>query len=101
MLRRILRSLFNIHPTLDLHGMGVKEAIAVTERFLRDAVDAGDSQVRIIYGKGRGSPGGVGVLRGVIPRWLEGEGSVWVERYERDLDQSGDDGAVRIWLRSD
>jgi DNA-nicking Smr family endonuclease len=98
MLRGLLRSLFGLRPTLDLHGLGVPEAIAETERFLRAAAAAGEKEVRIIYGKGRGSPGGVGVLRAVIPRWLENEGAPLVRRIERDLDPTGDDGAVRVWL---
>ena len=97
--RRWLRWLFDLHPVLDLHGLGVKEALQETERFLREAATAGDSQVRIVYGKGHGTPGGVGVLRAVVPKWLENECATWVERYERDLDPSGDDGAVRVWLR--
>lgn len=98
-LRRLLHSLFDLHPVLDLHGLGVKEARAETERFLAEAVAAGESRVRIIYGKGRGSPGGVGVLRSLVPGWLGNEFSNWVERFERDLDPSGNDGAVRVWLR--
>lgn len=101
MLRRLLRSLFGLRPTLDLHGYGVKEALAATERFLRDAAAAGETEVRIIYGKGRGSPGGVGALRAVVPRWLDTDGAHLIRRYERDLDASGDDGAVRVWLRRD
>ena len=99
MLRALLRSLFGLTPTLDLHGLGVKEAVAETEHFLRQAREAGETQVRIVYGKGRRTPGGVGVLRGVIPHWLDEDGRDLVERYERDLDSSGDDGAVRVWLR--
>ncbi len=99
MLRALLRSLFGLTPTLDLHGLGVKEAVAETEHFLRQASEAGETQVRIVYGKGRRTPGGVGVLRGVIPHWLDEDGRDLVERYERDLDSSGDDGAVRVWLR--
>jgi DNA-nicking Smr family endonuclease len=98
-IRELLRSLFHLEPTLDLHGLAVKDAIAEAERFLADASAAGEERVRIVYGKGRHSPGGVGALRAVIPRWLDGEGACWVERWERDLDQSGDDGAVRVWLR--
>jgi len=98
-LRALLRSFFGLSPTLDLHGLGVKEAVAETERFLRAAAAAGEPQVRIVYGKGRGTPGGIGVLRAVIPRWLEQEGAPLVERWERDLDASGNDGAVRVWLR--
>lgn len=97
--RRLLHSLFDLHPVLDLHGLGVKEAREATERFLRDAAAAGESQVRIVYGKGRGTPGGIGVLRSVVPGWLANEYGHLVERFERDLDPSGDDGAVRVWLR--
>jgi DNA-nicking Smr family endonuclease len=99
MLRALLRSLFGLTPTLDLHGLGVAEAVAATELFLLEARGAGENQVRIVYGKGKRSPGGVGVLRGVIPHWLDERKGDLVERYERDLDASGDDGAVRVWLR--
>jgi DNA-nicking Smr family endonuclease len=97
--RRIVREALGVTPTLDLHGLGVREALEETERFVRHASAAGEPTVRIIYGKGHGSPGGRGVLRDVIPRWLEREGGEWVERYQRLPDASGADGAVRVWLR--
>ncbi len=97
--RLIIRGFFGITPTLDLHGLGVRDAIAATERFVRHAHAAHEPVVRIVYGKGHGSPGGRGVLRDVIPRWLEREGSTWVERYQRQPDASGADGAVQVWLR--
>jgi len=99
-LRHIVRAFFGITPTLDLHGLGVRDAIAETERFVRHAHAAGEPAVRIVYGKGHGSPGGRGVLRDVIPRWLEREGTVWVQRYQRLPDASGADGAVQVWLRA-
>lgn len=95
----MLFRLFGIVPTLDLHGFRVPEAIAATDRFLSEAVAAGESQVRIIYGKGRGTPGGLGVLRQAIPAWIEQNAMDRVERFERDLDASGNDGAMRLWLR--
>jgi DNA-nicking Smr family endonuclease len=98
--RAALRELFGIVPTLDLHGLGVKEALGETERFVREAHDAGVTRLRIIYGKGLGSPGGQGVLRDVIPRWLENEGRDWVERYERCPDASGMDGRADVWLKA-
>ncbi len=91
--------MFGLVPTLDLHGLGVRAAIAETERFVREAGAAGEREVRIVYGKGRGSPGGVGVLRAAIPAWLEQHGADLVERFERDLDRDGNDGAMRVWLR--
>jgi DNA-nicking Smr family endonuclease len=99
-LRSILRSLLGIVPTLDLHGLGVKQALAETERFLREAHESGASEVRIVYGKGRGSPGGIGVLRQAVPAWIEQHGHAWVDRFERQLDDTGHDGAMRVWLRA-
>jgi DNA-nicking Smr family endonuclease len=93
-IRLILREALGILPTLDLHGLGVKEALAETERFLREAQSQRMSSLRIVYGKGHGSPGGRGVLREVVPRWLEGEGHELIRRYERCPDASGADGAV-------
>jgi DNA-nicking Smr family endonuclease len=98
--RQTLRELFGIVPTLDLHGLGVRAAIEQTERFLRHAHTRGEPVVRIVYGKGHGSPGGRGVLRDVIPRWLERDGAALVERFERLPDASGGDGAAKVWLRS-
>ncbi len=98
--RCTLRELFGITPTLDLHGLGVREAVAEVERFLRQVQACGEPVVRIVYGKGHGSPGGKGVLRDVIPSWLAREGVGLVERYERLPDATGADGAVRVWLRA-
>jgi len=98
-LRHTLRTFFGIVPTLDLHGFGVRDALAITARFVRDAAAGGETVVRIVYGKGHGSPGGRGVLRDVIPHWLEHDGAAWVDRYERLPDASGADGSVKVWLR--
>jgi len=98
-IRARVREAFGILPTLDLHGLGVKDAVTETERFLREAQAHGVASVRIVYGKGRGSPGGRGVLREIVPRWLEREGSALVRRYERRPDASGMDGGVVVWVR--
>lgn len=98
-LRHTIRQFLGVTPTLDLHGFGVRDALAETERFVRHAQRLGEPVVRIVYGKGHGSPGGRGVLRDVVPRWLEREGAEWVERYQRLPDASGADGAVQVWLR--
>jgi DNA-nicking Smr family endonuclease len=88
-------------PTLDLHGLGVNDALAETERFLLAAQAGGEPVVRIVYGKGLRSPGGRGVLREVIPHWLENEGRQLVRDLERLPDHTGADGSVRVWLRLD
>jgi DNA-nicking Smr family endonuclease len=98
-LRHTIRQLLGIIPTLDLHGLGVHEAVEETERFLRHAQALGESVVRVVYGKGHGSPGQRGVLREVIPRWLEREGAALVDHFQRLPDASGADGSVQVWLR--
>jgi DNA-nicking Smr family endonuclease len=86
-------------PHLDLHGLGVRDAIAATERFLAEAHAAGIREVRIVYGKGRHSPDGRGVLREVIPRWLAGDGRQWVARADPEPDARGEDAAILVRLR--
>jgi len=88
-----------IVPTLDLHGLSVKEAIAETKAFLEMSQRGRIRQVRIVYGKGLGSPGGQGVLRQVIPSWFENEGSVYVESFQREVDALGGDGSVLVFLK--
>lgn len=87
-------------PTLDLHGLRVPAALAETRRFLEEMSAQGEREVRIVYGKGHGSPGGVGVLRQAIPGWLEQHGAPWVESFAREIDADGDDGAMRVRLRT-
>jgi len=55
--------------------------------------------VRIVYGKGKRSTGGRGVLREVVPRWLEKEGKHLVRDFARLPDHTGADGSVKVWLR--
>ena len=81
-------------------GLGVRDAIVETERFVAAMAARGEREIRVVYGKGRGSPGGVGVLRQAIPAWLEQHGAPWVERFEREIDADGNDGAMRVWLRA-
>lgn len=99
-LRAAIRDLLGVVPTLDLHGHGVREALEETARFLQHAQACGDRRVRIVYGKGYGSPRGRGVLREVVPRWLERDGAELVERYRRLPDPSGGDGSVEVWVRA-
>lgn len=88
-------------PVLDLHELGVRDAITATERFLADCAADGVTEARIVYGKGHGSPGGRGVLREVIPRWLGAEGRRWVASATPEPDASGGDGAIRVRFAPD
>ena len=98
-IRKLVRGALGLMPTLDLHGLGVQEALRETEAFLREAQEIGLASVRIVYGKGRRSAGGRGVLREVVPRWLDGDGRPYVRRWERRPDASGADGGMIVWVR--
>ena len=52
-----------------------------------------------MYGKGRHSPGGRGVLREVIPRWLASEGARYVVRATPVPDAFGEDATMLVRLR--
>ena len=98
-IRRLIRDALGIMPTLDLHGLGVKAALRETEKFLAEAQEECLGSVRIVYGKGKRSPGGRGVLREAIPGWLDGEGHRFVRRWERRPDATGADGGMIVWVR--
>ena len=103
-LKNILRSLLrqsseDVRPTLDLHGLSVKKAVEETRAFIETSFRAGVPAVRIVYGKGLGSPGGRGILREVIPRWCSKEGESWVEGFQREVDGKGGDGSLIVFLK--
>ncbi len=100
-LRRSLARLLGLVPVLDLHGLGVADAVRATERFLADAAADGHDEVRIVYGKGRGSPGGIGALRIAIPDLVAAREGGLVRRFERQVESDGHDGSMRVWLRTD
>ena len=96
-LRHLLRVAFPAGcPQLDLHGARVPEALGELERFLARAEQQGAEEVRIVCGKGRHSPGGVGVLRDAVPGWLDAHG--YAGRYRREVDRDGRDGSLRVVL---
>jgi DNA-nicking Smr family endonuclease len=98
-IRRMIRGALGIMPTLDLHGLGVQAALRETEQFLAEAQEEGLGSVCIVYGKGKRSPRGRGVLREAIPGWLDGSGRRFVRRWERRPDASGADGGMIVWVR--
>jgi len=89
----------DIQPTLDLHGLSVKQATSETREFIEASYRAEIPAVRIVYGKGLGSPEGRGVLREIIPRWCEKEGRIWVQSFQREVDSKGADGSIIVFLR--
>jgi DNA-nicking Smr family endonuclease len=99
-LRRLRRGLVPVDGRLDLHGMGVPEARAQLEVFLRTMRTRGEPCVLVIHGKGEHSPRGVGVLRGEIAAWLsQGVSSEHVAAFATSSVADGGEGAVYVLLR--
>ena len=68
--RKLRRGVWAIQAQLDLHGLrrdGAREALGA---FLREAGRNGWRCVRVVHGKGHGSPGREPVLKGKVKSWL-------------------------------
>ena len=68
--RKLRRGVWAIQAQLDLHGLRREEARERLNRFLHDARRGGLRCVRIVHGKGNGSPGREPVLKSKVKTWL-------------------------------
>jgi DNA-nicking Smr family endonuclease len=97
-LRKLRRGVWALQGQLDLHGLRTEEAREALSRFLRDAQVRGWRCVRVVHGKGLGSPGRVPVIKDKVKRWL-----VQSDRVLAFVQARGDDGgagAVIVLLQS-
>ena len=69
-LRDLRRGRWVVQDQLDLHGAKREEARLLLADFLGNALRRGLRCVRIIHGKGLGSPGREPVLKGLVRGWL-------------------------------
>ena len=79
-------------------GMTVDDARAAVAEFLKNARKQEIFCVRIIHGKGNGTPGRIGVLREVVRRWLKQRDEVVAFCEPREID--GGAGATIVRLRA-
>jgi len=70
---RLKRGRHPVEARLDLHGKTQAEAHHALAAFIHGSSEAGRRCVLVITGRGLG-PSGPGVLRSVVPRWLEEAG---------------------------
>jgi DNA-nicking Smr family endonuclease len=68
--RKLRRGGWSIQRQLDLHGLRREDARDALSVFIRDAHKAGLRCVRVVHGKGLGSPGKTPVLKGRVQSWL-------------------------------
>ena len=69
-LTRLRRGQWAIQAQIDLHGLRRDEAREQLAAFVRQALQRGQRCVRVVHGKGLGSPGREPVLKAKVQRWL-------------------------------
>jgi DNA-nicking Smr family endonuclease len=67
---RLRRGQWALQGQLDLHGYQRDEARELVAEFIREAQRRGLRCVRVVHGKGHGSPGRASVLKVRVKRWL-------------------------------
>lgn len=95
--RKLRRGVWAIQGQLDLHGLRRDEARERLAAFLREAVRGGLRCVRVVHGKGNGSPGREPVLKGKVRSWLVQKNEVIAFTQARA--QDGGHGALIVLLR--
>ena len=95
--RKLRRGVWAIQAQLDLHGLRRDEARERLGEFLRQAVKKGLRCVRVIHGKGNGSPGREPVLKSRVKGWLVQKNEVVAFAQARASD--GGNGALLVLLR--
>lgn len=96
--RRLRRGTYRIGAELDLHGHNREAARAAVAAFLAECQDRGLRCLRIIHGKGRGSPNSGPVIKSLLDSWLRRRRDVLAFCSARPHD--GGTGAVYVLLRS-
>jgi DNA-nicking Smr family endonuclease len=95
-LRRLARGEYAAQDEIDLHLAVSTQAEAILRRFLREAVDAGFTCVRVIHGKGLHAPDGVPTLKNLVDRLLRQRADVLA--FHSAPPAQGGTGAVLVLL---
>ncbi len=96
--RKLRSGHWSIQRQIDLHGMRSDQAREALGQFLRTAARHGLRCVRVVHGKGLGSPGKAAVLKHKVPRWLAQRQEVLAFVQARPLE--GGAGAMLVLLQS-
>ena len=95
--RRLRAGHWSIQNQLDLHGLRTDEARETLGQFIRQAHKRGLRCVRVVHGKGLGSPGKTPVLKGRVQRWLVQKNEVLAFVQARPAE--GGSGALVVLLQ--
>jgi DNA-nicking Smr family endonuclease len=95
--RKLRRGDWSIQGQIDLHGLRSDEAREALGQFIRDAVRQGWRCLRVVHGKGLGSPGREPVLKAKVQRWLVQKSEVLA--FVQAKPAEGGAGALVVLLR--
>ena len=96
-LGRLRRGHWSIQGQLDLHGLRRDAARDALTAFVRQAERDGLRCVRVVHGKGNGSPGREPVLKDKVKRWLVQKNQVIA--FTQASASDGGHGALLVLLR--
>lgn len=98
--RRMKRGQVSIEGRIDLHGLTQGEAHRALGAFLEASWLAGKREVLVITGKGTRKDGSIGVLRQMVPRWLnEFPNRAKVVAFSHAAPKDGGEGALYVRLK--
>jgi DNA-nicking Smr family endonuclease len=95
--RKLRKGGWSIQGELDLHGLRREEAREALSSFMREAQKRGWRCVRVVHGKGLGSPGKTPVLKGKVQSWLIQKNEVLA--FVQARGDEGGAGALVVLLR--
>ena len=95
--RRLRAGHWSIQREIDLHGLRSDEAREALGRFIRESHRQGLRCVRVVHGKGLGSPGKTPVLKNKVHSWLVQKNQVMAFVQARPAE--GGAGALVVLLR--
>lgn len=94
--RKLRRGDWSIQRQIDLHGLRRDEAREKLSFFIREAFKQGIRCVRVVHGKGLGSPGKTPVLKSRVHSWLVQKNEVLAFVQAKPADGGG--GALVVLL---
>ena len=95
--RKLRRGHWSIQAEIDLHGLRSDDAREALAGFIREAARQGLRCLRVVHGKGLGSPGKTPVLKGKVHGWLVQKNEVMA--FVQARGDEGGAGALVVLLR--
>jgi DNA-nicking Smr family endonuclease len=95
--KKLRRGVWTLQAEIDLHGLRRDAAREAVAAFLHAALRRGTRCVRIVHGKGLGSPGREPVLKSHVKNWLAQRDEVLAFTHAKPED--GGHGALIVLLR--